>query len=77
MAAEIDDMNKVIARWQDWSGKGLEHLVLTEGPDKIVADAVILGTTDDSVFAARYGTLCARLPFQLSNFDLIAADAVT
>jgi hypothetical protein len=51
-------MNKVIARWQDWSGKGMEHLVLTEGPDEIVADAVILGTTDDRVFAARYRILC-------------------
>jgi uncharacterized protein len=58
MAREIGNMNKVIARWQDWSGKGIEHLVLTEGPDEIVADAVILGTMDDSVFAARYRILC-------------------
>ena len=30
--------NRIIARWEDWSGAGLEHLVLTEGADEIVAE---------------------------------------
>ena len=51
-------MKKIIARWQDWSGRGIEHLVLKEGPNQIVADAAILGTVDDNVFAARYKILC-------------------
>ena len=51
-------MNTIIARWQDWSGRGIEHLVLKEGPNQIVADAAILGTIDDQVFAARYKILC-------------------
>src|SRR5258708_37881111 len=49
---------KIIVRWHDWSGKGIEHLVLHEGPDEIVADAAILGTAEDEVFAARYRILC-------------------
>src|SRR5260370_20232832 len=49
---------KTIVRWHDWSGKGIEHLVLHEGPDEIVADAAILGTAEDEVFAARYRILC-------------------
>jgi hypothetical protein len=52
-------MNKIIARWQDWSGKGIEHMVLTKESDQIVADAVILATIDDNVFAARYRIFCA------------------
>jgi hypothetical protein len=51
-------MHTIIARWQDWPGRGIEHLVLKEGPDQIVADAAILGTIDDHVFAARYKILC-------------------
>jgi hypothetical protein len=51
---------KIIARWHDWSGKGIEHLVLREGPDEIVAEAAILGTAEDEVFAARYRILCDK-----------------
>jgi len=32
-------MNKIVARCQDWSGGGIEHLVLREGFNQIVADA--------------------------------------
>ena len=31
------------ARWQDWAGAGLQHLVLREGQDEIVAEAVVVG----------------------------------
>jgi hypothetical protein len=51
-------MHTIIARWQEWSGRSIEHLVLKEGPNQIVADAPILGTIDDHVFAARYKILC-------------------
>src|SRR5690348_8977858 len=48
----------IIARWQDWQGKGIEHLVLDEGSDCITAEAVVFGTTNGEVFAARYRILC-------------------
>jgi uncharacterized protein len=51
-------MHTIIARWQDWSGRGIEHLVLIEGPHQISADAAVLGTIDDHVFAARYKIHC-------------------
>jgi len=51
---------KTIARWRDWSGKGIEHLVLREVPEDIVAEAVILGATDHEVFAARYRIVCDK-----------------
>jgi hypothetical protein len=52
------EMGTIIARWQDWSGGGVEHLVLTEEPNRIVAEAAILGNLDDGVFAAHYRILC-------------------
>src|ERR1700745_1826544 len=51
---------KIIVRWHDWSGKGIEHLVLREGPDEIVAEAAVLGTAEDGFFAARYRILCDK-----------------
>jgi hypothetical protein len=51
---------RIIVRWQDWSCKGIEHLVLRESSEGIVAEAAILGTTDDEVFAAHYRILCDR-----------------
>ena len=51
-------VEKIVARWQDWSGKGLEHLVLREDSDEIVAEAAIIGSIDDDSFAARYRILC-------------------
>jgi hypothetical protein len=48
----------VIARWRDWSGEGLEHLLLREGPDAIRAEAMVLGVGERAAFAARYEILC-------------------
>ena len=49
----------VVARWRDWSGEGLEHLVLREGSDGIRAEAVVLGADDDgTTFALGYRVLC-------------------
>jgi hypothetical protein len=49
---------RIVARWQDWSGKGIEHLVLDVDADEIVAEAAILGTIDDELFGVRYRILC-------------------
>jgi hypothetical protein len=48
----------VIARWQDWPGDGLEHLVLREGPEGVHAEAMVLGVADGQAFAARYRIVC-------------------
>jgi uncharacterized protein len=50
--------NRIVARWNDWAGTGLEHLVLREAADEVVADAAILGSADDELFAARYRIVC-------------------
>jgi hypothetical protein len=48
-----------VARWRDWAGTGIEHLVLTQDADGIVAESALLGTTDiGTVFALRYRILC-------------------
>jgi uncharacterized protein len=46
-----------VARWEDWSGRGLQHVVLTERPDAVVAEAVCI-VAEDAVFAARYRIQC-------------------
>jgi hypothetical protein len=46
----------IVARWEDWAGRGLQHLVLTEHPDAIVADCVCVD--GDGAFAARYRIQC-------------------
>jgi hypothetical protein len=47
----------IVARWEDWAGRGLQHLVLDEGPDGIVASAVCL-VAEEGLFAARYRLRC-------------------
>jgi hypothetical protein len=41
--------NAVVARWQDWEAKGIEHLVLREGAREIVAESVVIASTDSSM----------------------------
>lgn len=47
----------IVARWEDWSGRGVQHLVLTERAEAVVADAVCL-VADDGLFAARFRIRC-------------------
>lgn len=48
------------ARWQDRSGRGTEHLVLSEIGDAIVAEAAVLAEAGGVLFAARYRIACDR-----------------
>src|SRR5262249_61777697 len=48
----------IVARWQDWSGDGIQHLVLNMRPDRIVAEGVVLATAEGSRFAAIYRIEC-------------------
>ena len=49
----------LVARWEDWAGVGIQHLVLREGPEEIVAEAVVIGVEEDGrKYAARYQIIC-------------------
>jgi hypothetical protein len=48
----------IIARWQDWPGKGVEHTVVRCAPQSNGADGVVIGTADGHEFAARYQIRC-------------------
>jgi uncharacterized protein len=48
----------IVARWQDWSGTGVQHVVLREGPQEISAEAAVIVTEDQARFAARFHILC-------------------
>ena len=48
----------IVARWQDWSGAGLQHLVLRIGATSIVAEAAILATEDEQRIAAQLRIEC-------------------
>jgi hypothetical protein len=48
----------IVTRWQDWSGTGLQHLVLREGPQAVVAEGVVVGAVEQSPFAARFAVVC-------------------
>src|SRR5918994_7244107 len=50
--------SSVVARWHDWSGEGIEHLVLTQDADGVVAESALLATDGDDVFAVRYSIGC-------------------
>jgi hypothetical protein len=47
-----------VARWQNWSGDGVQHLVLSEEPESIVAEAVVLDAAEGFRFAARFRIVC-------------------
>lgn len=47
----------LVVRWRDWSGTGIEHLVLRQDADSITAEGVVVGGTEDA-FGARYRVLC-------------------
>ena len=49
---------KTTARWQTWSGDGIQHLVLTEEPDGIAAEAVVIDAVEGLGFAARFRIAC-------------------
>jgi hypothetical protein len=50
----------LVARWQDWEHKGIEHLVLREGAREVVVDSVVVGASDGAPFALRYRIRCSK-----------------
>ncbi|HKV54515.1 MAG TPA: putative glycolipid-binding domain-containing protein [Candidatus Binataceae bacterium] len=49
---------RIIARWQDWSGKGVEHTVVTYSQKSNSADGVVIGASEGEHFAVRYQIRC-------------------
>ncbi|WP_027132719.1 putative glycolipid-binding domain-containing protein [Geminicoccus roseus] len=50
-------VRKLVARWKDWNGRSVEHLVVSIGPDGIDAEGVYVAADADG-FAARYRISC-------------------
>jgi hypothetical protein len=48
----------ILARWQDWAGRGIEHLTLREDGDGVAVDSVVVGFDEETPFAARYRLGC-------------------
>jgi uncharacterized protein len=48
----------LVVRWQAWSGQGLELLALSEGPEAVTAEAVVMGGQHGTRFVARYRIAC-------------------
>jgi hypothetical protein len=54
-------MNKsIVVRWQDWSGSGLEHTLVSFGDDSNSAEGVVVSAAGDETFAVRYRVRCDR-----------------
>jgi hypothetical protein len=47
-----------VARWREWAGEGLEHLVLRQDEEGARADSFVIGQADGEPFAARYSIVC-------------------
>jgi hypothetical protein len=48
----------IVARWEDWTAEGREHLVLEEAPASVTAESVIVGSANGVIFGARYRIVC-------------------
>jgi hypothetical protein len=51
-------MSEIVARWRDWSGEGLEHLVLRDGSSGWLAESLVIGDAEGARFAAHYIVEC-------------------
>jgi uncharacterized protein len=51
-------VTRIVVRWQDWAGEGLEHLVLQSAPDGVTVESMVLGSDEGERFAVRYRLVC-------------------
>jgi uncharacterized protein len=49
---------RIVARWQDWSDKGIEHTVVTCAQKSNSADGVVIVAAEGQHFAVRYQIRC-------------------
>lgn len=50
--------DEIIARWQDWAGDGIEHLVLRQTSSEVVAESAVITKLDGKPLALRYRIRC-------------------
>ena len=48
----------VVARWREWEGDGVQHLVLRQASGKTIAEAAVLASEEGKRFAARFRITC-------------------
>lgn len=48
----------ITARWRDWAGDSLQHLLLMQTADAIVAEAIVVGEEEGARFGARFRITC-------------------
>ena len=49
---------RIVARWQDWSGIGIEHTVIRCTQASSTAEGVVVGAANSEPFAVRYQIRC-------------------
>ena len=49
---------RIVARWQDWSGTGIEHTVVRCTHASNTAEGAVIGTVNNEPFAVRYQIRC-------------------
>ena len=49
---------RIVARWQDWSGNGIEHAVIRCTQVSSTAESVVIGALNGEPFAVRYQIRC-------------------
>jgi hypothetical protein len=52
---------RIIARWQDWSGSGLEHTIIRRSGARISIDGTVISGSAEDPFAVRYRLECDNL----------------
>jgi len=48
----------IVARWEDWSRTGIEHLVLRQLDTEVIVDSVIIAAAEGTKFGVRYHLVC-------------------
>jgi uncharacterized protein len=73
---ELEMERTIVARWREWSGEGVEQLVLHERPDRILAEGVVFATAAPNRFAATYQIECdAKWRVKTTHARVIGVDA--
>src|SRR5262245_22107267 len=66
----------IVARWQDWSGDGVQHLVMRKQSDVIVAEGIVLASQGRRAFGATYRIECdLTWRVRMTRVRLIDVDA--
>ena len=63
---------RIVVRWQDWTGNGMEHLVIQCTQASNTAEGVVIGTAGREPFAVRYQIRCdGSWTLQYASIELV------